>query len=122
MKKAKMKFGANEITAPTTVTFTNNKLWAGNTGRSASGLMVGDIITIKKTISLTWEKISADEVKIINNYISSPDNSFFTITLLNEEFEEHTYTVYASDPTYEIWGWNKNRQFVKQLAVDLIEQ
>ena len=107
---------------PSEVNFTNNKIWSQNTGRTASGKMVGDIIGIKKTISLRWFDLSPDEIKLINGYISSVANSFFTITILNEEFEQKSYKVYAADPTYEVWGWDKRRRLCKGLAVELVEQ
>ena len=108
--------------APTSVNFVNNKIWSQNTGRTASCKMVGDIIGIKKTISLQWANLSPDEITLINKYINSRLNSFFKVEILNEEFQPKTYRVYAADPAYETWGWDKNRRLCKVLTVELIEQ
>lgn len=115
-------FGGVKMPTPITVSFTNNKLWSANTGRTAGGKMVGDIIGIKKTISITWQGLKPADVVKINNYISNANRSFFTLKILDETFVEKTYTVYASDTTYEILGWNENKRIVKNLAVDLVEQ
>lgn len=121
-KTSLLKFGGVNMPTPQEVSFTNNKIWSQNTGRTASCKMVGDIIGIKKSIHIEWLNLKADEIKLINGYISSAANSFFTVTILNEEFEQKSYKVYASDPSYEVWGWDEKRRLVKGLAVDLIEQ
>lgn len=119
-----LKFGGEDMPCPADggVKFTNNKIWSENAGRTSNCTMVGDIRDIKKTISIQWADLTPEEVGRINEYISNIDRVFFTVTLLDEEFVEHTYTVYAGDPTYEVWGWDKNRQLCKRLAVDLIQQ
>ena len=122
MPTTALYFDNVKMPTPITVNFTNNKLWSANTGRTASGKMVGDIIGIKKTISITWQGLKPSEVDKINNYISSTLHSFFKVKILDETFEEKNYTVYASDSTYEILGWDTKRRIVKNLAVDLVEQ
>lgn len=119
-----LKFGGRDMPCPTEdgVKFTNEKIWSDNAGRTSACLMVGDIRAIKKTISISWANLKPAEVKRINEYISNVGVAFFEVTLLNECFEESTYTVYAGTPTYETWGWDTNRQLCKMLAVDLIER
>lgn len=115
-------FDGLKMPTPITINFTNNKLWSANTGRTANGKMVGDIIGIKKSISIVWQGLTPSDVAGINIFISNAMKSFFKVKILDETFTENTYTVYASDSTYEILGWDKNRRLVKNLAVDLIEQ
>ncbi len=124
MEYISLKFGGEVMPAPADegVSITNNKIWSENAGRTSNCLMVGDIRAIKKTISLQWFHLTPEQVKLINSYISSVSNAFFKVTLLDETFEEHTYTVYAGDLTYEVWGWDKNRRLCKGVAVDLVEQ
>ena len=122
MPTVALYFDNEKMPAPITVNFTNNKLWSSNTGRTASGKMVGDIIGIKKTISLTWQGLKPAETEKINRFVSSIGKSFFKVKILDETFSEKTCTVYASDPAYEVLGWDENRRIVKNLAVDLVEQ
>ncbi len=118
----KMKFGSVEIAQPAEIQFKNNKIWSGNAGRGANCLMVGDIRDIKKTTSITWYHLKPAQVKEINNFISNVDRSFFPVSFYDEEFEYITITVYAGDPTYDVFGWDENRQFCKGVTVDLIQQ
>lgn len=117
-----LKFGGEVMPCPSEVSFTNNKIWSDNSGRTSACLMVGDIRDIKKTTSIKWYDLKPAEVKKINDYISNVDRAFFDVTLLDECYDESTYTVYAGDPTYEVWGWDENRRLCKGVAVDLIER
>lgn len=118
----KMKFGSVEIAQPAEIQIKNNKIWSNNAGRGANCKMVGDIRDIKKTVSITWYHLSPSQVKEINNFISNVDQSFFPVSFYDEEFEYITITVYAGDPTYDVFGWDENRQFCKGVTVDLIQQ
>ncbi len=118
----KMQFGSVEIAQPAEIQIKNNKIWSNNAGRGANCIMVGDICDIKKTLSITWYHLSPAQVKEINNFISNVDQSFFTVSFPDEEFEYITISVYAGDPTYDVFGWDENRQFCKGVTVDLIQQ
>lgn len=115
-------FGGVKIRTPTVFQLSNEKIWSQNTDRTASGLMAGDIIAIKKTIHIEWAHASPNEVKTINSFISDIGNAFFTVSFLDEEFERVTKVVYAGTPAYEQWGWDERRQLCRNIAVDLIEQ
>ena len=47
-----------DVTMPTLklngLTITKEKIWSKNTGRAASGEMIGDIITTKYTLKCSW--------------------------------------------------------------------
>lgn len=117
----KLEFDGVEMPAPSEVSFTNNKIWSSNTGRSADCRLVGDLIGIKKTITLKWFGLTGEQTAQINSFISNIDRSFFDVTIPDETFAEKTYTVYAGDPAYEVWGWTENRRLCKGIAVNLIE-
>lgn len=122
MKSNGLKFEEETVATPAEITFCNNKIWSGNAGRTANCLMVGDIRAIKKTVTLKWYHLTGEETAKLNEYISNVDSPFFSITLLDETFQESTFDVYAGDPTYEVFGWDEKRQFCKGVAVDLIMQ
>lgn len=117
-----LKFGDTEIAVPTTFTIDKKKIMSDNAGRTANCKMVGDIRAIKKTVTLKWYHLTGEETAKLNEYISNVDSPFFSITLLDETFQESTFDVYAGDPTYEVFGWDENKQFCKGVAVDLIMQ
>lgn len=53
------------LPAPTELKIEDEIIWSSNTGRSASGDMIGDVVTEKKTITIKWQYIREEEVKII---------------------------------------------------------
>ena len=122
MKSNGLKFEEETVATPAEITFCNNKIWSGNAGRPANCLMVGAIRAIKKTVTIKWYHLTGEETAKLNEYISNVDSPFFSITLLDETFQESTFDVYAGDPTYEVFGWDENKQFCKGVAVDLIMQ
>ncbi|MBR1750850.1 MAG: hypothetical protein IJ740_08230 [Ruminococcus sp.] len=115
-------FGGERMPTPVKVTYGVEKIWSKNTGRSGGGVMVGDIIALKRTYHVEWAHLSPEEIDTINAYISNISNAFFTISALVENFGRKAATVYAGPPTYEPWGWDEDKQLCKLLAVDLIEQ
>ncbi|WP_115716770.1 hypothetical protein [Amedibacterium intestinale] len=69
-----MLFKANgaELPAPTQIKVDDEIIWSSNTGRTASGDMVGDVVAQKKTISITWGVMNDKEMALIkNNLIAS---------------------------------------------------
>lgn len=122
MKSNGLKFEEETVATPAEITFCNNKIWSGNAGRTANCLMVGDIRAIKKTVTIKWYHLTGEQTAQINKYISNVDSPFFNVTLLDETFNEIKIRVYAGDPTYEVFGWDENKQFCKGVAVDLIMQ
>lgn len=122
MKSRGLIFGSERVATPAEVSFTNNKIWSNNAGRTANCKMVGDIRAIKKTVTLKWYHLTGEQTAQINKYISNVDSPFFNVTLLDETFNEIKIRGYAGDPSYEIFGWDEKRQFCKGVAVDLIMQ
>ena len=122
MKSRGLICGSERVATPAEVSFTNNKIWSNNAGRTANCLMVGDIRAIKKTVTIKWYHLTGEQTAQINKYISNVDSPFFNATLLDETFNEIKIRVYAGDPSYEIFGWDEKRQFCKGVAVDLIMQ
>ena len=84
MKSRGLIFGSERVATPAEVSFTNNKIWSNNAGRTANCKMVGDIRAIKKTVTLKWYHLTGEETAKLNEYISNVDSPFFSITLLDE--------------------------------------
>lgn len=116
-----LKFDGVVMPTPSDVKFENNKIWSDNTGRSADGRLVGDIICIKKKIYITWTHLNGSQVDLINSFISNQSRPFFDVTVLDETFTYNTYNVYAGDVSYETLSWDGGMQFTKNVTVNLIE-
>lgn len=54
-------------------------IWSSNAGRTANGTFVGDIIATKKTLSITWNQMTYDELALIRNSISRLRHPFIVV-------------------------------------------
>ncbi len=79
------------------VSYTPNKLYAENSGRSkTTGDFIGDVIAIKYDITLSWESLIEDDFNIISQFA---DNETVEHSV-NMSFDGQTYTTkqcYISD-------------------------
>ena len=62
-----LKCGNTELPSPVSITSGDEIIWSKGTGRGDNGKMYGDVIAEKKSVSIQWEMLSEDEVKILNN-------------------------------------------------------
>lgn len=70
-----------ELPAPTSITVDDEIIWSSNTGRSSSGIMIGDVVANKKTLNIKWGVLREEEIsKIKNNLISG----FFPLTFRDD--------------------------------------
>ncbi len=104
------------------MTISREKIWSSDTGRTASGKMVGTIVSIKTTVKIKWPPLTMDEVKVIEGAVSSQDTPFTTLKYTDMTGSTVTKTVYFGTPTYTIYSWADNLQVVKDVSVDGVEQ
>lgn len=51
---------------------TPNRLWSENAGRSsATGKFIGDIIAVKFSVSVTWERLTDEEMQLLFGFSAS---------------------------------------------------
>lgn len=98
------------------------KVWSDNTARSAAGTMAGDIICIKRTLSIEWPPLSNEQVRRIDNEISNINKAFVPIKYIDEAGRVTTTTVYFGTPAYTLYSWSEGIRYVTGAAVDAIEQ
>ena len=115
----------NGVTLPTPahngVTIAREKIWSSDTGRTASGKMVGNIVAQKTTIKLTWPPLTLAQTALIEQAVSS-NTEFFTVKFNDASGTRQTMTMYAGTPTYTQFSWANGIQYVTDVAVDLIER
>ena len=107
----------NNVTLPTPVSFEESRepIWSNNTGRVASGKMVGDIIAYKKTYNVAWGILTKKEYETIRDATKA---SFFNVTIVDNNATT-TLTMYSSalsKSNMTIDGYYNN------VSVNLIEQ
>lgn len=100
---------------------TKNKLWSANTGRTASGKMVGDIVAVKYSLTIKWSELTSSDVTEIENAVSS--SAFFPVVFPAEGTgEELTKNFYAADLTYDTKIVIDGEEIYKDFTIELIEQ
>lgn len=100
---------------------TKNKLWSANTGRTASGKMVGDIVAVKYSLTIKWSELTSSDVTEIENAVSS--SAFFPVVFPAEGTgEELTKNFYAADLTYDTKIVINGEEIYKDFTIELIEQ
>lgn len=95
-----LKAGNVILPAPVAITTADELIWSSDTGRTLSGLMIGDVIAEKKTLSVQWGILTSDQVALIRNSLCS---GFFPITFFDDN-ARNTIEVYRGTLTKEHLG------------------
>lgn len=84
----------NNITLPSPTSFDESRepIWSSNTGRVASGKMVGDIIAYKRTYNVAWGILTKNEYEKIKDATKA---SFFNVVIIDNNVTT-TLTAYSS--------------------------
>lgn len=101
-------------------TVTENKIWSKNTGRTASGLMVGDIVTKKYSLAISWSDLEESVVAQIDEAINT--KAFFDVTFRNQRGETLTRAFYSDDPAYGKKVYKKGVLHYSAFTITLTEK
>lgn len=96
------------------------KIWSKNTGRTASGKMVGDIVTRKYEIKVSWFKLSQLEETALDEAIETL--SFFPVQFTNQRGEVLTRNFYSDDTEYTQKKYTENDIVYSDISITLVEQ
>lgn len=101
------------------LTITKEKVWSSNTGRTVTGMMVGDLVGIKYKLQCEWPPLSAEDAAKIDAAIS---RAFFTVSFWDPRANARiTRTMYAGAPTYPVHSYAIGTPYTG-ITVDLIER
>ena len=103
------------------VDFVDEKVWSKNTGRPVSGDMVGDIVTIKKTIVIEFPPLSPSQVKKVQSVVSNKTLPFFSFEFC-DGYEVINCTVYGGSPSRKLYSAVKGINYYTGYRVELIEK
>lgn len=104
------------------LTITPNKMWSANTGRlESSGEMAGTIVAIKHKISIKWPDLTMEQIQTIEAAVSSM-TAFHTLKYTDMTGQVTSLQVYFGDPSYTIYSYSEDIQWIKDAAVDAIEK
>lgn len=113
-----IKAGSTILPAPTQMTSADELLWSSDTGRTLAGEMIGDVIAEKKTLSLKWEFLTAEDVA---NICSGLETGFFPVTFFDDN-RRNTIDVYRSTITKEHLGNLGEHYYYRSVTCDIVQR
>ena len=111
---------ANGVTLPSPEEIGTSEeiVWSSNTGRSTTGLMIGDVVAEKRTLNIRWGVITAAEYDVIRTNIRSGFHPF-TLTV---DGVSATITAYRGAVTATLLGTFGGVTWYRDAAVSIIQQ
>jgi hypothetical protein len=110
--------GGTALPSPTELTVSEEIIWSANTGRGASGLMLGDVVAEKETFEIRWGVLTAAQREEIRSRLVS---GFFPVTVTIGDTAV-TLTVYRGTLTGNILGTFGGVTYYRDTAVTVIQQ
>ena len=89
---AEITVNGDALASPVSISNSDEIIWSSGTGRSANGLMSGDVIANKKTIQISWGILTQDEYNAIRNIPSG----FFNAVVLGQSIRAYRSTISGS--------------------------
>lgn len=123
-----MEFILDGIKLPTPaaegVSITANKIWSSTAGRNSStGKFVGDIIALKYTVSLTYNRLSQEEMQILWDAAANL-TAWHKLTFPMNNGTKKTISCYMTDLQYTVRRFDMKRRepVYNGVTIELIEQ
>lgn len=111
--------GKVALPAPVSISVGNEIIWSSNTGRSASGKMLGDVVATKDTLNIEWGILTSEELNTIKNGLKA---GFFTLQV-NVDGNPVVLDRYRGTLTYQAMGKLEDGiYYFSSVSVDVIQQ
>lgn len=68
--------GGSALPPPVSISVSDEIIWTADTGRTLSGLMIGDVAAEKKNISIKWGILPESDVILIKNALAAGFHPF----------------------------------------------
>ena len=96
-----LKSGGTDLPDPVSVSVNDEIIWTSDTGRTLSGLMIGDVVAEKKNVSIKWGILPEAEVVLIKRTLTA---GFIPFTFRDDGMEI-TIESYRGTLSKEQLGW-----------------
>ncbi len=106
------------LPSPTEIETGDEIIWSANTGRSTTGLMVGDVVAEKKTLTIRWGVLTAAEYDGLRSALGTGFRPF----TLAVDGSAVTITAYRSALTGTLLGTFGGVTYVRDAAVTIVQQ
>ena len=100
---------------------TDQLIWSSNAGRTANGTFVGDIIATKKTLSITWNQMTYEQLALIQSHISRMHHPFIVVKYRAANGQQKTFTGYTEGSTGTIVTYTPTGK-IAGVTVNIIEK
>ncbi len=111
--------GGIKLPSPVALTVSDEIIWTSDTGRTLSGLMIGDVVTEKKNLSIKWGILTETEVALIRSRLIA---GFFPFTF-RDDGVEITIEAYRGTLSKEHMGQiGDGRYYYRSVSVDIIQR
>ena len=119
MSKEILRAGGIVLPSPVSLTINDELIWSEETGRTLSGLMVGEIIDEKKNISIKWGFMTEEDMLLIRRNMAS---NFFPFTF-HDDGIDMTIESYRGTLSKEVLGNLGDGYFwYRSVSVDVIQR
>lgn len=119
MSKEILRAGGIVLPSPVSLTINDELIWSEETGRTLSGLMVGEIIAEKKNISIKWGFMTEEDMLLIRRNMAS---NFFPFTF-HDDGIDMTIESYRGTLSKEVLGNLGDGYFwYRSVSVDAIQR
>nr|DAY84177.1 MAG TPA: hypothetical protein [Caudoviricetes sp.] len=119
MSKEILRAGGIVLPSPVSLTINDELIWSEETGRTLSGLMVGEIIAEKKNISIKWGFMTEEDMLLIRRNMAS---NFFPFTF-HDDGIDMTIESYRGTLSKEVLGNLGDGYFwYRSVSVDVIQR
>ena len=115
-----IKIGGVEMPPIKEMTITREPLWSKNTGRSADGTMIGDIVARKVTLKITFVPLSDIQAAAL---AAATRPAFFNVKYHDpDENATRTARMYASSLPYPVYSYADGFPTYVGTTISLIEK
>ena len=115
---ATIKANGVDLPSPVEIGTSEEIIWSANTGRSTTGLMVGDVVAEKRTLNIRWGILTAAEYDSIRSNLRSGFHPF-TLTV---DGAAATITAYRGAIAGTMLGTYGGVTYYNDVSVSVIQQ
>lgn len=114
-----LRAGDTELPDPVSISVNDEIIWTADTGRTLSGLMIGDVVAEKKNVSIKWGILPEKDVVLIKKTLVA---GFFSFTFRDDGMNI-TIESYRGTMSKEQLGWIGDGLFYyRSVSVDIVQR
>lgn len=96
-------------------------IWASNSGRVANAEFVGDVIAVKKTLEITWNRLTYAQFDTIRSHLTRLGHPFITVNYTDSDGIRKSFTGYTEGASSTIVTYTADGQ-IEGVVVNIVEK